>query len=79
MRRRQEQNGDYRDIICPFYRHHGGCRIGCEGIIPDTYLQTDFANARELRQQLEIFCSEHFTKCEVYRAIVQKYEEDDQL
>lgn len=65
------------DVKCPFYRKNGAITLTCEGIIPDTRMQHAFWNAAERDKHMNIFCNKAFTNCEAYRAILEKYEEDE--
>ncbi len=66
------------DAQCPFYKYDDGKkkRIVCEGFVDRStvaltyYLKEDYIN------QLWVFCCEHYKKCEIYRALMEKYEED---
>lgn len=63
-------------VKCPFYQSDNGKnRIICEGITPGSQLQSFYTRHKDYKLQLEIFCCEHFEKCEIYAAIKQKYEE----
>ena len=65
------------NVICPFYRYDSFSKrkIVCEGITDTSSLALQFPNAREYNQQLKIFCCSKCENCEVYRMLMQKYEE----
>ena len=70
-------------VKCPFYQYDE-ChnkkkthRITCEGLIEGSTLVLNYKFKRDWRIQLETFCCEHFDRCEVYRMLMQKYEEDN--
>ncbi len=63
-------------VQCPFYRQDDHrSRILCEGVIPDTTLAQTFRHRKDYQKQLEVFCCQHYQKCEVYRMVMEKYEE----
>lgn len=62
-------------IRCPFFRGHTPTEIGCEGITDDTLLKLIFPCRTARDRQEDIFCMQHFEKCELYEAINKKYEE----
>lgn len=64
------------DVGCPFY--HGDDakqRIICEGITEDSTLSHRFRTKNSFETQMKVFCCEHYAKCEVYRMLMEKYEE----
>lgn len=74
MRNRQCDHRSAR-VLCPFFRGHTPTAIGCEGITDETLLKLIFP-CRDARDRHEdIFCMEHFEKCELYRAIEEQYKE----
>ena len=69
-------------VKCPFYlydecykkkRTH---RIICEGLIDGSTLVLNYRYQKDFRIQLDTFCCEFFDRCEVYRMLMQKYEEE---
>ena len=71
-------SGSYRqtEVLCPFYRSDDGKNsISCEGIGGGSSLTSYYRLRGEYRRQIEIFCCEHYAKCEIARAIMEKYEE----
>ena len=71
--------GSYKqiEVKCPFYKYDDGKRrITCEGIIDDSSLALIFHNKRDYEMQIDTFCCEHYTKCEVYRMLMDKYDEE---
>ena len=66
-------------VQCPFYqydesREKGGAhRIFCEGIVDRSNLVLTYRRKKDFRKQLNIFCCEHYRKCEVYRMLMEKY------
>ena len=66
------------DVQCPFYKYDDGKRrITCEGIIDDSSLALIFHNKQDYEMQIETFCCEHHKKCEVYRLLIDKYDEEE--
>ena len=69
-------SGSYRqtDVLCPFYMTDDGKnRISCEGIGNGSSLTSYFRTRSEYARQLEVFCCEHYARCEISRAIMEKY------
>lgn len=70
--------GSYRqvDVQCPFYKADDGYRrITCEGIIDDSSLALIYRRKRDYETQITVFCCEHYEKCEVYRMLMEKYDD----
>lgn len=63
-------------VQCPFYKVDDNKRsITCEGIIDGSHITLSYRRSRDQRQQLEIFCCEHYKKCEIYRMLMRdKYD-----
>ena len=73
-------SGSYRqiEVRCPFYKYDDGKRrITCEGIIDDSSLALIYHNKQVYAMQIDTFCCEHYTKCEVYRLLMDKYDEEE--
>lgn len=64
------------DVQCPFYRTDSDRRITCEGIIDGSTLTLYYRKKQDYKIQMRTFCCNHYEKCEVYRMLLQKYEED---
>lgn len=65
------------DVKCPFYKSDDGQhRIVCEGFVDDCTLSQTYKKKNDFLQQIRIFCSEHYPKCEAYRLLMAKYEDD---
>ena len=70
-------------VKCPFYKYDqnlskkGGYRIVCEGIVQGSSLIQKFTYKRDFQIQIDTFCCEHYDRCEVYRMLNQKYEENN--
>ena len=72
-------SGSYKqaDVKCPFYRFDDGKRrITCEGMIEDSSVALIYRKKSDYLTQIDVFCCEHYKKCEVYRILMEKYEED---
>lgn len=68
------------DVQCPFYKFDVGDqmrRIVCEGIVDKSTLELRFERMRDYKKQLEVFCCEYYKCCEVYRMLMEKYDEED--
>ena len=70
-------------VKCPFYQYDESHnkkkthRITCEGLIEGSTLVLNYKYKRDFKIQLETFCCEYFDRCEVYKMLMQKYEEDN--
>lgn len=72
-------SGSYKqtDVKCPFYKFDDGRhRIICEGIVEDSSLALVFRFKNDWETQIDVFCCRDYKKCEVYRMLMEKYEED---
>ena len=73
-------SGSYRQayVQCPFYKFDDGKRrITCEGIIEDSSLALIYHNKQDYETQIDVFCCEHYEKCEVYRLLIDKYDKEE--
>lgn len=73
-------SGSFRqvDVRCPFYRNDDGRRrITCEGLIDGSSLTLIYARRNDYEIQIRTFCCERYVNCEVYRMLIEKYEEDN--
>lgn len=72
-------NGKYDNhyslVTCPFFRGHTQTEIGCEGIGLDSAIKLIFPSKSARDRHEEIFCIARHQNCELYRAILEKYEE----
>ncbi len=66
-------------VLCPFYRRSGrkGCFIRCEGIGMARSTTLSYRGERQRTRQLTVFCQDCFTRCEIYRMIVESKGLDD--
>jgi hypothetical protein len=72
-------SGSFRqaDVQCPFYKYDDGKRsITCEGIVDNSNLALNYNNKKDYKTQITVFCCEHYKKCEVYRLLIDKYDEE---
>lgn len=72
-------SGSYHqvDVRCPFYQSDDGAfHIKCEGIMDGCSLTLHYRKKQDFTIQLKTFCCQHYEKCEIYRMLLQKYEED---
>ena len=61
---------------CPFFKTDDGrSMITCEGVGNSCNLSLRYMDKHDYELQLEVFCKNHFQNCEVYRMILEKYEE----
>ena len=71
-------SGSYRqaDVRCPFYKYDDGRRrITCEGLVDQSSLALIYHQRALYDTQMTVFCCEHYEKCEVYRMLMEKYED----
>lgn len=72
-----KQRQDCRLPQCPFWQYVQKNSITCEGLTDHSHLRLLFDTLADREQHREIFCSEHYRNCEVFRAIVEaKYAEE---
>lgn len=70
-------------VQCPFYRHDecrgkpSVYRVICEGIVEDSTLALNYRNRKDFYTQMETFCCRHFVKCEIYRMLMEKYQDGE--
>lgn len=72
-------SGSYKqiEVQCPFYKYDDGKRrITCEGLVDDSSLALIYQRKSDYETQINVFCCKHYEKCEVYRMLMEKYEED---
>ena len=48
-----------------------------KGLIEDSCLALVFQRRKDYQIYITTFCCQHYQKCEVYRMLMQKYEEDN--
>ena len=66
------------DVQCPFYKYDDGRRrITCEGLIDKSSIVLSYLTRNDYDTQLLVFCCEHYKKCEIYRVLMEKYDEED--
>ena len=67
------------EVQCPFYKFDDGkYRITCEGLVDDSSLALIYHRKHDYQTQINVFCCNHYKKCEVYRMLVEaKYDEED--
>lgn len=65
------------DVQCPFYKHDDGWRrITCEGLVDKSSISLGYMKKSDYDNQFEVFCCQHYKKCEIYRMLMEKYEEE---
>ena len=68
-------------VKCPFYQYDECVprknikRIICEGIVDASTLALNYRFLRDFRMQLETFCCRYYDRCEIYRMLMEKYED----
>ena len=70
-------SGSFRqvDVLCPFYKNDDGRRrITCEGPVDDSSMSLTYLRKKDYQLQMDIFCCNHYAKCEVNRVLMEKYE-----
>ena len=75
MKKREESYNP--NVLCPFYKKDDGKRcITCEGIVENSSVVLTFRYDTLLKKQIAVFCSGYYKNCEVYRMLIQKYEDE---
>lgn len=72
-------SGSYLQVYvrCPFYcSDDGRRRIICEGITEGSSFSQTYKRKADFEKQIRVFCCDHYTKCEVYRMLMNKYQDD---
>lgn len=72
-------SGSYRQVYagCPFYQYDDGKhKIVCEGIVEGSTVALRFRKGSDYNTHMTVFCCDHYQNCEIYRMLMQKYEED---
>lgn len=72
-------SGSYRQVYvqCPFYHSDDGKHnIACEGIVDGSTLVSKFRKQKDYETQIGVFCCGHYAKCELYRMLMAKYEDE---
>lgn len=69
------------DVKCPFYlgrqTYASGKKLFCESPVPESKMTLYFPKKEGYLSQFQIFCCEHYKKCEIYRMVEQGYEEGE--
>lgn len=69
-------------VQCPFYlydeRVGSTFRIVCEGFGDAVNLANTYRSKEAFVTQLDTFCCEHYDRCEVYRAQMERYGGSDE-
>ena len=63
-------------VKCPFYRNDDGKTVvSCEGFVDGSTVKLQYRRKADFKQQMEIFCCDHYKNCEIYRALMEaKYD-----
>lgn len=72
-------SGSYKQayVQCPYYRYDDGHqRITCFGVMDDSSLALIFRNKADYETQINVFCCQHYKKCEVYTMLNEIYKEE---
>lgn len=72
-------SGSFRqvEVLCPFYREDDGSkRIRCEGLVDDSCIDLKFIFRKDYEKQITTFCCDKYKKCEVYKMLMKKYDEE---
>jgi hypothetical protein len=66
------------DVGCPFYKYDDGRRrITCEGLVDESSVALIFNRRSDYELQIREFCCKYYKNCEIYRILMEKYEEDN--
>lgn len=71
-------SGSYKQVYvrCPFFRSDdGGRHITCEGPTEESSLTLNFPRKAEFETQITVFCCDHYQNCEIYRMLMDKYQD----
>lgn len=67
------------EVQCPFYLGQedkfAGKKLFCESPVPESSMTLYFRRREDYQKQLRIFCCDHYKNCEVYRMVMQNYED----
>lgn len=63
-------------VMCPFYKYDKDRRIICEGIVERSSLILVYESKADFTAQTSSFCCGDYTKCEIYRMLMEKYEKE---
>lgn len=64
------------EVKCPFFLSSSKRKITCEGITDDCTTTLHFQSQEKRNKQCRIFCDDKYERCEIYRMLSEKYEED---
>lgn len=65
------------EVKCPFYiTDDGKEEIVCEGLVEDSRIALRYAERGDYRCQMQVFCCDRYTNCEIYRVLIEKEEYD---
>lgn len=67
------------NVMCPFYNYSDSRKhkIACEGIVDNSCIHLFFQNRQDFQIQMDTFCCEHYTKCEVFNMLMNtKYPDE---
>lgn len=65
-------------VRCPFFVNDDGrFKIVCEGITDGSTLSQHFRNKQGYKIQMDTFCCDRYTNCEIYRVLIEKEEYED--
>lgn len=64
-------------VKCPFYLRASekNRSISCEGVQRGSSCRTTFQRKKQLERQISLRCASHYKSCPIYRAAMEKYEE----
>jgi len=67
----------YDDVhaLCPFFQSSDKNRIICEGIVKGSRTALEFTKQGERSRHRTLYCDCRYQQCEVYKALMKKYEE----
>lgn len=63
------------DAKCPFFRSSNKRKVCCEGITDDCTICLMFISEPKRNLHRNVFCNEKYEYCEVYKMLMEKYEE----
>ena len=64
-----------RDAQCPFFRDHTRKSVGCESPFPGAVTRTKWEDEEDKTTQYDAFCCGKYQNCELYRLIMESYDD----
>lgn len=63
------------NVQCPFYdTDDGKSEIVCEGLVENSCIAQRYKHKEDWELQMQVFCQKRYVNCEIYRMLIEKYE-----